>query len=186
MWDESFSVIKQELGPQELLLWSGRPRKGLALRSSDALMIPFSLLWGGFAIIWEAFVLNSDGPLWMRLWGIPFVLVGLYLVVGRFFFDAWQRDKTIYGVTGERVFIISSFFGRKVKSLNLSTLSDITLEQKSDGSGTITFGVANKISRWNAGMWGVRRERQAPPSFEMIQDAKKVYEIIKEAQRQRQ
>lgn len=183
MWNESFSVIRQELGPQEQLLWSGRPRQGLALRPSDALMIPFSLLWGGFAVFWEVMVINSGGPLFMKLWGIPFVLVGLYIIVGRFFVDAWQRGKTTYGVTSERVMIISNSFGRKVKSLNLRTLSDITLAQKSDGSGTITFGAADQSSWWNAGGWGGRRGRPAPPSFEMIQDAKKVYDIIREAQR---
>jgi hypothetical protein len=182
MWNESFSVIRQELGPQEQLLWSGQPRQGLALRSSDALMIPFSLLWGGFAVFWEVMVINSGGPLFMKLWGIPFVLVGLYIIVGRFFVDAWQRGKTTYGVTSERVMIISNSFGRKVKSLNLRTLSDITLTQKSDGSGTITFGAADKNPWWNAGGLGGGRGRPAPPSFEMIQDAKKVYDIIREAQ----
>ena len=182
MWNESLSVIKQELGPQEQLLWSGKPRQGLALRLSDALMIPFSLVWGGFAIFWEVMVINSDGPLFMKLWGIPFVLVGVYIIVGRFFVDAWQRSKTTYGVTSQRIVIISDSFGRKVKSLNLRTLSDITLDEKSDRSGTITFGGTDKSSWWNTGGWGGRRGLPAPPRFEMIEDAKKVYDIIREAQ----
>jgi hypothetical protein len=183
MWNESLSVIRQELGPQEELLWSGQPRQGLALRTSDTLMIPFSLLWGGFAVFWEVMVINSGGPLFMKLWGVPFVLVGLYVIVGRFFVDARQRGKTTYAVTSERVIIISNSFGRKVKSLNLRTLSDVTLNQKSDGSGTITFGAADGSSWWNAGGWQGRRGRPAPPSFDMIQDATKVYNIIREAQR---
>src|ERR1700750_2217056 len=124
MRDEIFSAIKQELSLQEQLLWSGRPRKGFALRPSDALTIPFSLMWGGFAIFWEVMVIKSDAPIFMKLWGVPFVLVGLYMIAGRFLFDALQRDKTAYGVTGERVIIISELFGRKVKSLNLRTLTD--------------------------------------------------------------
>lgn len=155
----------------------------MALRPSDALMIPFSLMWGGFAIFWETMVIKSNGPLFMKLWGIPFVLVGLYMIAGRFLVDALQRGKTAYGVTGERVIIISDFFGMKVKSLSLRTLADITLDQKTDGMGTITFGAADKSSWWNSGGSGGKRGQPAPPSFEMIQDAKKVYEIIMDAQR---
>ena len=180
MWDDTFAEIKPELGPQERLLWSGKPARGLVLRRSDAVGIPFSILWTAFAIFWESAVLKSNGPLIMKLWGIPFVLVGLYMVVGRFFFDAWQRGRTTYGLTNERVIIVSHSFSRSVKSLNLRTLTDITLDQNSEESGTIVFGVANRSS-W-APDWVGKRRQPDPPSFEMIEGARKVYAMIREAQ----
>jgi hypothetical protein len=58
------------------------------------------------------------------------------------------------------------------------------MDEKSDGSGTITFGATNPMSRWSGGMsfpgWG----QQFTPNFELITEAKKVYEIIRNAQRQ--
>jgi hypothetical protein len=184
MWDETFSIIKQELSSQERLLWSGQPRRGLALRATDAATIPFSLIWAGFAVFWETIVIKSNGPLIMKLWGIPFVLIGLHMVAGRFFVEAWQRGRTTYGLTNERVIIITNFFGTKIKSLNLRTLTDVTLDQKSDEVGTITFGPTEKTSGWNTGTWGGRRSQPAPPSLELIQNARRVYEMIREAQRQ--
>lgn len=180
-WQTAESELKRELSGQEQVVWAGRPRQGVVLRPSDAFMIPFSLLWGGFAIFWETGVIISGAPFFFMLWGIPFVLVGLYIIFGRFIVDAKQRERTFYGVTNQRVVIVSGLTSRKVKSLNLRTLSDVSLSEKSDRSGTITFGPSHPMSGW----WGGTTwpgMPQAVPSFEMIPDAKNVYEKIREVQ----
>ena len=70
------------------------------LRASDAFAIPFGLLWCGFAIFWEWSVVSGGrAPWFFELWGVPFVAVGLYLVFGRFIADAYQRGRTVYGIT---------------------------------------------------------------------------------------
>ena len=173
--------IRRELTGQERIIWTGRPRQGIVTRPSDGFMIPFSLLWGGFAIFWETGVIKSGAPFFFMLWGIPFVLVGLYIIFGRFLVDAKQREGTFYGLTDQRVIIVSGLTSRKVKSLNLRTLSDVSLSEKSDRTGTITFGPTNPMASWWGGTpWpGVP---QAGPSFEMISDAKRIYEQLREAQ----
>jgi hypothetical protein len=153
------------LGPGEKLLWSGQPEAGLKLRGSDAIVIPFSLLWAGFAVFWEYSVLSTNGPVFFQLWGIPFVLVGLYMVVGRFFVDAWVRARTAYAVTDQRIFILSGF-SRSLTSLTLRTLPEVTVTERSDGSGMISFGPVLSVL----------------PGFEFIPDVRSVSSIIHAAQ----
>ena len=68
-----------------------------APRGRCVLVIPFSLLWCGFAIFWEvmAFVMTAQArqgaAIVFPLFGIPFVLMGLYFVFGRFLVDSRSR-----------------------------------------------------------------------------------------------
>jgi hypothetical protein len=177
-------VIRKELGPAEKLLWSGRPPQGWMLRPSDWAMIPFSILWGGFAIFWEASVIDSGAPFFFALWGIPFVLVGLYMIFGRFYFEARQRAVTYYGVTSERVIIISGLFSRSTKSLSIDTLSDVSLNERPNSISTITFGPVPFLYYWYAGTSWPGTNRYMIPSFELSTDARNVYDIIRTAQRE--
>jgi len=87
---------------------------------------------------WEGAVIKGNAPWFFKLWGIPFVVVGLYIIIGRFFVDARIRRATAYGVTSDRVIMISGFPRRTVKSVSLLSLSEISFAE--DGSGTITLG----------------------------------------------
>ena len=184
MWNDDRRIITSQLSPNEQLLWFGRPRQGFFFRKSDALMIPFSLLWGGFAIFWNAGVWSSDAPIFFRLWGLPFLIVGLYMIFGRFFVDVWQRRKTFYGVTNERIIIISGLFSQLVKSLSLQTLTDVTMEEFTNGFGTITFGTPNTSNQFGNSSFPFNRKSEAiVPNFEQIPQTKNVYETIRNAQK---
>ena len=115
------------------------------------------------------------------LFGIPFLAIGLYMLIGRFFVDSWQRSRTCYGLTTQRVVIVSDLFRRSIKSLNLRTLSDVTLSERSNGTGTITFGPS--MPQWPY------RSMQIPgmsagmaPSFDEIPNARAVFDQIRKAQ----
>lgn len=180
--ESSSQIILPLLGREERLLWSAQPRQGLILRSNDAFLIPFSLLWGGFAFFWESSVVGSNAPILFRLWGIPFVVAGLYLIVGRFFVDAKLRSKTFYGLTTERIIIVGGLLSRTTKSLQLRTLSDVSLAESAGDVGTITFGPQGPW--WGAGGSWPRAQRQTTPAFESIPEARAVYEKIRHAQKQ--
>jgi hypothetical protein len=176
-------VIRGELSPSERLLWAGRPRQGIVLRAIDAFLIPFSLLWGGFAIFWEVSVIVGGAPWEFAVFGAPMVIVGLYFIFGRFLVDDRQRAKMIYAVTTERVVIVSGMLARRVKSLNLVTLSDLSLTERGDGSGTITFGPVPPFYWWYGAAGWPGLGHTAIPNFELADEARRVYEIVREAHR---
>jgi hypothetical protein len=177
--------ISREVTSSEHVLWAGQPKQGVVFRGSDAFLIPFSLLWGGFAFFWEASVLQAPtAPGFFPLFGIPFVCVGIYLIVGRFFADAKQRSRTFYAITNERILIISGLFSRRVKSLNLRTLADLSISEGSNGEGSISFGGGSPFGSMFGSMPGwPGSEVYVGPRFDVIPSAKAVFDIIRNAQR---
>jgi hypothetical protein len=175
--------LSRELDAGESLLWSGQPTQGLKLRPADALLIPFSVLWGGFAFFWEFMVLKMGAPWFFALWGVPFMLVGVYIIAGRFFWDARVRARTYYGVTDRRVILISGVTRSHVRSVNLRTLGDISLRERSGGSGDVILGSVPPVMAWFAGSgWGFGSGQQFAPTLELIPNARTIYEIIRQRQ----
>ncbi|MBL7764696.1 MAG: hypothetical protein JNJ58_01280 [Chitinophagaceae bacterium] len=178
--------LEQELTPaltaHENFQWTGRPKTGLLFRKTDLFMVPFSLLWGGFAIFWEIMAFAMGTPFFFKLWGIPFVLVGLYLIFGRFFVDARIRAKTIYGITQDRVIIRSGLFTQTFQSLQIKTLPEISYTENADLSGTITFGPLIPDQNRIKGM--IPGTLNAGSKLEMIPDVKAVYDLLIRLQKQ--
>ena len=176
MLDTPDRILGTVLSPGETLLWSGKPRGGLLFRKTDVFLIPGSLMFCAFAVFWEYSVGSSDAPLMFDLWGIPFVIVGAYMLVGRFAYDAALRAKTTYGLTEQRAIIVKQLFSNSVQSVSMRSWVDFDFSPSADGSGTITFGTP-------PGMFGGSRYGPPPPpAFEAIADAARVYTLVRDAQ----
>jgi len=135
------SLLQAELSDGESVLWASQPRQGVYLRPADALFIPFTVLWTGFAIFWTVTV-NSSGGGRFALFGVPFVLVGFFMTVGRFFVDAYFRARTVYAVTNRRLIILRTRGRRSSHSTDLRSLGTVGLKEQSTGRATITYGQA--------------------------------------------
>lgn len=166
----------RHLMPGERLVWEDRPPGGLILVPMDALMIPFSLMWGGFALFWNISVWASDGPIFFRLWGLPFLAVGFYMVIGRFFADAWMRSRTRYFVTNQRV-AISKADGARVKSFDIRRLPALELREGRHGRGTIRFGESPSPFGYNRGF--MTPSMDPTPQFTRIDRVRDVYMMIR-------
>ena len=137
--------VQPEMMSGESVYWAGMPNLKIIFHSDDWAVVPFSLLWGGFAIFWEAGVLGywGNGPrggpsLFMALWGIPFIVIGQYMIWGRFLYDAWVKRRTFYAVTNRRVLILQEGWRRKTSSTYLEAIP--TIERDGIATGTLWFG----------------------------------------------
>jgi hypothetical protein len=166
----------------ERILWSGQPKQGIAFSARDALLVPFSLLWGGFAIFWNATVWmipdGGNGPDWFfRLWGLPFLVVGLYMIAGRFWHDAAIRKRLFYAVTDQRVLVLRS---ARIKSLDIRRLPKLDLSENKDGTGTIEFEPNSMFSAMGTQGFGYWTPALSGALlFFRIANPRQVYEIIR-------
>jgi len=183
---EDQARLQPYLQPGEAVLWTGRPDPRRLLTGKDLFLIPFSLLWGGFAIVWEATVLAfgsgpNKAPVFFVLWGIPFVLIGQYIIWGRFLVKRWNRQRTAYAVSNQRVLILR---GRSLQSMFLSQLPTIVQSSRADGSGSLEFG--NGGSPFGYGVWAntgmdAFSMGRTVPAFYDIPDVTRVYGLINQA-----
>ena len=153
------------------------------MSGKDGFLIPFSILWGGFAIFWNALVWlapfeGGDAPGWFfKLFGLPFLVFGIYLIAGRFFHDARIRSKLFYAVTDRRILILN---GSRFTSLDIQRLPRLDLTEHRDGTGTLAFEASNIFSpgSMNGFAWWVPSLGSAAQFFR-IQSPRHVYEIIR-------
>jgi hypothetical protein len=101
---DDYARLQAFVRPGEQLLWCGRPDPRLWFTGADLYVIPFSLVWCGFAIFWTVGASRTGGPLF-GLFGVIFVAMGLYLVAGRFFYKHYRKKQTVYGITTQRALV---------------------------------------------------------------------------------
>jgi hypothetical protein len=173
------------ISPGEKVLWSGAPPRGLILRASDTFLVPFSIVWasgasmGVFQMTRKAPATGTPVPFFLLI-AVLFTAVAVYITVGRFIVDMWSRARTAYALTDQRVIIASGLLSQTEKSLNLQTLTDVTLTERADGTGTITFGPTSPWGPMSGGLRWPGMPQQ--PMFERIPGARDVYEVIRVAQ----
>lgn len=193
----NFEEISIELTSGESILWIGQPLARVVFHRSDWFAVPFTFLWGGFAVFWEHLALGSWNPLhvkggvssFMALWGVPFVLMGQYIIWGRFFYTAWKKRRTYYALTSKRILVVSTGTVRRVTDSYVRSIQSVVLTTRPDGIGTIEFAPEpEQQSFWGKPNWSNRGPQLmlnlSRLVFYNIEDAKGVYRLI-QAQRER-
>jgi len=186
----SLDLFSPELLPGEKIEWTGQPNRTVIFHKEDWGLIPFSLLWGGFAIFWllaasgiaDIFTSHPDrGFQWFGIiWGTPFVLIGQYIIWGRFLHARWKKQRTYYALTNRRALILErGIKGRSATSAFFEKLSMIDKSVRDDGIGSISFGGPVR-GEWQ---WGKGNPPQSP-TFDDVDNADSVYQLAARLQSQ--
>lgn len=184
-----------ELMSGEQLVWAGKPDPRVIFHYEDWSMIPFSLLWGGFAIFWTTFasgILSWDlkwrgtfGSFGL-IWGLPFVVIGQYMIWGRFVHDAWLKRRTYYAIKNRRVLIIQEAWGTKVRSWFPLEAQEISRE--GSGRGTVWLGkrypaIAGRGQKTQGSRFSMSEKET--PALSDIDDVETVHRLVVELCRNR-
>lgn len=168
---------REMLLQDEQVLWSGSPQGSHWFTKEDILLIPFSLFWCGFALLWEISVLSAG--IWpFALFGLLFVGIGLYLLAGRLLVRHFRWKKMRYAITNGRILWQC---GAKRGSRKISQLPAVELTVCKDGSGTISFGSHPYPRYYRRNMASF--EAREMNALEFIPEPERVHRILMEQQR---
>ena len=138
------------LDEDETILWQGQPGKGIIW--SDLIRIE-SVIGAFFTLFSTAWItgtllmlcgIGAAGPvaiviLLFPLVGSIFFVIGLYLLVGRLWHDAYERRNTWYTLTNKAAFIATNTFGRRrLQRVGVEQMRGFDLVDQDPG--TIWFG----------------------------------------------
>jgi len=138
------SFVNIELPSSEHVLWSGSPVRYPVFDRQDAVLVPVSILWFGFAIFWETTAVQMAAPFFFEVWGVPFLVIGFYMSIGRLIVRQVMLRSAVYTVTNLRIIMQwNGLANERERSRYLDHLEPPILAESDDGVGTIRFGSAS-------------------------------------------
>ena len=170
----------------ERLLWSDRPAAGIALSDFMTVRLPFGLVFTAFSVFWitAAFAMTRNGGGFdiFPLFGIPFVLTGLHLMIGIPIWEAYERAHSWYALSDRAAYIATELFGRrKLVRYTPAEMNSLELEDGETGtvwfrrdvqvhssSGRIRVGGSNRSTYTSIARTGFKRIRSPRTVYGMI------------------
>ncbi|HEX8379965.1 MAG TPA: hypothetical protein VF619_05400 [Allosphingosinicella sp.] len=173
--------LRPFLLPGERILWTGRPKRGIAFQLQDLWVLP--MLAAIFAIPYLPARYSNDWP-----WDpVTFALVLGMLCLGanRLVREPWLRRRLLYAVTDKRVIILGGAFRPVLRSHDLGWLPMLDFEQRGPDRGTILIEPSESPvqRRWYAPT--IEAEVSEGFRFFRIEKPAFVYDLICRASRDR-
>lgn len=172
---EAQSILMSELESDERLLWAAKPNSTRVFRRNLPLLL-FACLFTSIAV-YSLFkqLRKPNVELFSILYGIPFLLVGFWLLSLPFI---WRNRAAFgaYGLTEKRAIINDGRTRRSVQSYGKQALNHIERRDLDDGNSDVILTRELRKShgdeKWyEIGFWGVADGREAERILRGIADA---------------
>jgi hypothetical protein len=176
-----------DIAPGERIIWQGQPTQGIRFAPQDAFAVPFAAFW--LLMVLAIFLTAATGQMTnvdpMTYVVLPFfLLIGLYMLFGRFLVERAARRRTHYILTSQRALIESGLFRRSRRSVSLAAVPEIRFRAGRKGCGTVQFGTPSMFGMMPPSWPGA--SQFLPPAFDDIEGAERVYNLALSAQREAQ
>lgn len=156
----------------EHILWQGRPDGRVVMKIGNILGFVFGLFFAGFALVWMVLAASAGGLFWM--FGLLHFAVGIGMAFGSLFWDAVKRRATWYTLTDRRAFVATDLplTGKTLESYPIDEDTRLSLT----GAHPSSIHFATKVRR------GKNRSYEVPIGFERLEDAERVYRLLRSIQ----
>jgi hypothetical protein len=173
------------LAPGERMYWQGRPGRGIRLRPSDWVALPIGLALLALAVAFTIGVGRAGAEPLFALTGLPFVLAGLHLSLGRLVWDAHGRAHSRYALTDRRVLIARARAGRSF--LEFPVTPALAAEYREGAEPSILLDPDQGTERERgparlAGLLDIGNPNEV--GLEFLRDGHRVYLILRALQRE--
>lgn len=159
------------LDPGEHIIWQGQPSGKVRLEFESVFSVIFMAIWSGIPIGMIIFVPSSIFLI------VPpfFAAIGVYFFVGQHFWAAFQRRRTFYTLTDKRAFIARGSFGKRTLD-SFPITPDTPLQLDEGRARAVWFGSGPKQAMFS-------NKREHPVGFELLDDPRAIYQLLRNAQR---
>ncbi len=179
-------ILDKLLNSDEKVLWSGKPvRKAFIL--PGLVSIPFGLIFMGFAIFWMGTAASAGAPGEFYLFGLPFVLIGIGIVIGPFLFQLLRYRNTEYMITDKRIITQTGAIGLDTRFVDFEKVQEVYVQisvlDRLFGTGSVyamTAGFSGFVPRGGSG-YGYGGFVGNRPSLAALKEPYGVQKVLQEA-----
>lgn len=174
------------LAEGETILWQGRPAGGIVwadLLSPETAIGMIFTLFSSFwlsGVYWMTDGFSTGGPVvfLFPLVGGVFLCIGLFLLVGRLFWEAYLRGVTWYTLTNKAAYVATARFGkRRLKRYDAADMTSPSLDDAQPGSVWFAREIRSHTTRPKGRMRRTRHQT-VKIGFRRIPDARRVYRLL--------